>query len=135
MKYQALSIPDWFRKNVIYQINPRTFSKEGTLNSITNELPFLNSLGLKTIYLCPVFEEDDSLEQSHWSKRQKKSQTGNPKNQYRISNYFMSSCAVCTYKDSIGDMFHCVFASERYRRSNFYDCWCRRCTSTRQKNL
>lgn len=88
MKYQALSIPDWFRKNVIYQINPRTFSKEGTLNSITNELPFLNSLGLKTIYLCPVFEEDDSLEQSHWSKRQKKSQTGNPKNQYRISNYF-----------------------------------------------
>ena len=88
MRYQALSIPDWFRENVIYQINPRTFSEEGTLNAITKELPFINELGLKTVYLCPVFEADDSLNQSHWSDRQKKSQTGNPKNPYRIRNYF-----------------------------------------------
>lgn len=88
MKYVSVKVPNWFRENAVYQINPRTFSKEGTINSITKELPSLKELGFNVIYLCPIFAEDDSEDQNFWSKRQKKSQTGNPKNQYRIRNYF-----------------------------------------------
>ena len=88
MKKQALRAPDWFAGGSMYQINPRTFSKEGTIASVTRELPFLASLGFGTMYLCPVFAEDDSTELSNWSERQKKSATGNPKNPYRMTDYF-----------------------------------------------
>ena len=48
----------------------------------------LKELGFNIMYLCPIFEEDDSEDISHWSERQKKSGTGNPKNPYRMNNYF-----------------------------------------------
>lgn len=84
---KAFTAPDWFIKSgAIYQINPRTFSAEGTIKAVTKELPFLADLGFGTMYLCPIFKEDDSLD--NWSKRQIKSNTGNPKNPYRISDYF-----------------------------------------------
>ena len=81
-------VPEWFKKASIYQINPRTFSSEGTIKSVTKELPFLASLGFKIMYLCPVFEEDDSMDINFWSERQKKSETNNPKNPYRMNDYF-----------------------------------------------
>jgi hypothetical protein len=31
---KAIAVPDWFRKCADYQINPRTFSKEGTIQAI-----------------------------------------------------------------------------------------------------
>lgn len=84
---KAFTAPDWFVKNgAIYQINPRTFSADGTIKAVTKELPFLAELGFGTMYLCPIFKEDDSLD--NWSKRQIKSNTGNPKNPYRMSDYF-----------------------------------------------
>ena len=79
MKGQALRAPDWFAKGAMYQINPRTFSAEGTIAAVTKELPWLAEMGFSTMYLCPVFEEDDSDDLSAWSERQKKSATGNPK--------------------------------------------------------
>ena len=79
-------IPQWFLKGNVYQINPRTFSPEGDLQAIGRELPFLRDLGITIIYLCPIFKEDDSI--TNWSKRQKASQTGNPKNPYRMNDYF-----------------------------------------------
>ena len=54
--------PEWFVRSSIYQINPRTFSADGTLKSIKDELPFLAELGFKIIYLCPIFKADDSME-------------------------------------------------------------------------
>ncbi len=78
--------PLWFKKGNIYQINPRTFTKEGTLASVTKELGFLQSLGIKIIYLCPIFKEDDA--QTNWSRRQTASNTNNPKNPYRMNDYF-----------------------------------------------
>jgi len=72
----------------IYQINPRTFSREGTINAVTEELPKLRDLGFKFMYLCPVFREDDSTDRSFWSTRQKASNTDNPKNPYRMNDYF-----------------------------------------------
>lgn len=84
---KAFTTPDWLIKNgAIYQINPRTFSAEGTIKAVTRELPFLANLGFGTMYLCPIFKEDESLD--NWSNRQKKSNTGNPKNPYRIVDYF-----------------------------------------------
>lgn len=85
--HTAFELPDWVIKNgAIYQINPRTFSKKGTIKAITEELNFLSSLGFGTVYLCPVYAQDDSMD--NWSKRQTASKTGNPKNQYRIYDYY-----------------------------------------------
>ena len=72
--------PDYFKKSAVYQINPRTFCKEGTIKAVTKELPTLAELGFKIMYLCPIFEEDDSPDRSFWSDRQMMSETQNPKN-------------------------------------------------------
>lgn len=80
-------VGDWVLKNgATYQINPRTFSKEGTIKAVMEELPFLADLGFGIMYLCPIFKEDESLD--NWSERQIKSNTMNPKNPYRMSDYF-----------------------------------------------
>ena len=82
------SVPNWFKKASVYQINPRTFSREGTINAVTEQLMFLAELGFGIMYLCPIFEEDASDDKKNWSARQKASNTENPKNPYRINNYF-----------------------------------------------
>ncbi len=84
----ANNIPAWFRDHAVYQINPRTFSAEGTIAAVTKELPKLYDLGFRIIYLCPVFEEDPSTDKANWSIRQKASETENPKNPYRMNDYF-----------------------------------------------
>lgn len=81
-------VPEWLKKSAVYQINPRTFCAEGTIKAVTMQLPFLAELGFKILYLCPIFEEDDSVDLQNWSTRQKASQTGNPKNPYRMNDYF-----------------------------------------------
>ena len=86
MKRTAICSPDWFNKSAIYQINPRTFSKEGTIQAITDELLFLKDLGFRILYLCPIFEADESLDNR--SPRQLASKTDNPKNPYRMNDYF-----------------------------------------------
>ncbi len=84
---KSFYVGDWALKNgATYQINPRTFSKEGTIKAVTKELPFLADLEFGVMYLCPIFKEDESLD--NWSERQTKSNTLNPKNPYRISDYF-----------------------------------------------
>ncbi|MBR5868749.1 MAG: hypothetical protein IKZ21_04830 [Clostridia bacterium] len=88
MKFQAVTAPDWLARNAIYQINPRTFSPEGTISAITKTLPELKGLGFNIIYLCPIFEEDPSEDRANWSIRQKRSETNNPKNPYRMNDYF-----------------------------------------------
>jgi len=88
MKYQAASIPEWFSKGSVYQINPRTFSSEGTIEAVTEQLPFLADLGFSIMYLCPIFSEDDSTDRKNWSRRQLASNTENPKNPYRMNDYF-----------------------------------------------
>ena len=88
MKFKAICPPEWLSKNAVYQINPRTFSKEGTIAAITAELPFIKSLGFNIVYLCPIFEMDASANLENFSKRQLASGTGNPKNMYRMNDYF-----------------------------------------------
>jgi len=88
MKNKAIECPDWLARNAVYQINPRTFTKEGTISAITAELEFLKGLGFNIIYLCPIFEEDATTDPKNISPRQKKSKTNNPKNPYRMRDYY-----------------------------------------------
>lgn len=39
---------------VIYEANIRQYSKEGTFNAFTQDLPALRDLGIKVIWLMPI---------------------------------------------------------------------------------
>ncbi len=44
----------WIRDGVIYELNVRTFSSEGTFNAVTARLPELQKLGVTIVWLMPV---------------------------------------------------------------------------------
>ena len=53
--------PDWWRGGAIYQIYPRSFSDSrqrgwGDLNGIRRRLPYLASLGVDVVWVCPFFK-------------------------------------------------------------------------------
>ncbi|MBO5224700.1 MAG: hypothetical protein J6C23_09345 [Clostridia bacterium] len=75
-------------KLIIYQINPRMFTHMGNLREAKKLLPHIKSLGVNVAYLFAICKEDDSKDRKFWSRRQKKSKLNNPKNPYRISDYF-----------------------------------------------
>ena len=85
---EARKTPAWFTEGVMYQIQPRAFTPEGTLKAAEAKLPYLKDLGVTIAYLVPVFKMDDDMDQSFWSPRQVRSGFNNPKNQYRISDYY-----------------------------------------------
>jgi hypothetical protein len=75
---------EWVTRGVMYQIQPRAFTPEGTLRAATARLPKVAELGVDIIYLCPVFVADDDPNVQGWSPRQKKSGMNNPRNPYRM---------------------------------------------------
>lgn len=85
---QARTSPEWITDGVMYQIQPRAFTPEGTLTAAQSRLPKLADLGVTILYLCPVFVADDDMDQAGWSPRQKKSGMNNPRNPYRIKDYY-----------------------------------------------
>lgn len=99
MRRSALTPPKWLATSSVYQIMLRTFNEEGTIASVTKELPFLAELGFGVMYLCPIFEADDSEDRKYWSIRQKASETGNPKNPYRMNNYYKIDSEYGTMED------------------------------------
>ncbi len=80
-------IPDVLEHGVIYQINLRAFTPEGTLNAAAKMLPHLREIGADIVYLCPVVCADGSADVAGWSDRQRASGFSNPKNPYRIADY------------------------------------------------
>ena len=88
MKEIAKKVPDWWKRSVVYQMNLRTFTPEGTLKAAEEKLEHVAATGADFVYLCPVVLSDDDMNTDNWSKRQKASGTNNPKNSYRISDYF-----------------------------------------------
>ena len=76
----ARTTPDWFRKGVMYQIQPRAFTPEGTIKAATAKLDWLADMGVSVVYMCPVTVADDDPRQDMWSPRQVKSGFGNPRN-------------------------------------------------------
>ncbi len=85
---QARPTTDFFKKSSIYQILPQHFTQEGTLKKAREFIPHIKSLGVDIIYLCPIVEADDDPDKQFWSKRQKASGTENPRNPYRMKDYF-----------------------------------------------
>ncbi|MDZ7615480.1 MAG: alpha-amylase family glycosyl hydrolase [Patescibacteria group bacterium] len=85
---QARKSPDWITHGVMYQIQPRAFTPEGTLKAATAKLPALAELGVTVIYLCPVFVSDDDMNRDNWSPRQKASKMEDPRNPYRMKDFY-----------------------------------------------
>ncbi|KXI27326.1 alpha-amylase family glycosyl hydrolase [Paraglaciecola hydrolytica] len=46
--------PDWCKNAVMYQINTRQFTKQGTFSAAIEHLPRLKDLGIDIIYLMPI---------------------------------------------------------------------------------
>ena len=79
---------DVLKDAVIYQINLRVFTKEGTLAAAEKFLPEVADIGADIVYLCPFMESDPDPDPAYWSLRQKQSLCGNPRNPYRISDFY-----------------------------------------------
>lgn len=52
--YVKLQHPDWAKDAVIYQINTRQFTEEGTFAAAQEELPRLKGLGVDILWLMPI---------------------------------------------------------------------------------
>ncbi len=52
--YVKIRHPAWSRKAVLYQLNTRQFTQEGTFRAAEAQLPRLKSLGVDVIWLMPV---------------------------------------------------------------------------------
>jgi glycosidase len=53
--------PDWLRRAVVYEIFPRNFSQEGTLNAITARLDELKDLGVDVLWLMPIHPSGEKM--------------------------------------------------------------------------
>lgn len=77
------------KKNmIIYQMALRTFTPDGTLKAAKDLLPFISSLNVDVVYLCPIFKVGNDEDTATWSPRQLASNTNNPKNPYKMADYF-----------------------------------------------
>ncbi len=50
----GVATPDWAKDAVIYQINTRQFTAEGTFSAAQRELPRLKALGVDILWLMPI---------------------------------------------------------------------------------
>ena len=90
-----------FAQTTIYQLFPRAFTREGTLAAASAHLADIASLGVDYVYLCPVFLSDDGMDKTYWSERQIASGFENPKNPYRMKDYFAVDPEYGTKEDLI----------------------------------
>src|SRR5262249_29242978 len=75
-KETARQSPDWVKDAVIYELNTRNFSPEGTFNAVTARLDDLKKLGITILWLMPI----------HPSGQEKKKGTiGSP---YAVRDYY-----------------------------------------------
>ena len=54
--YVKIKNPEWAKNAVIYQINTRQFTREGTFRAAEKELPRLKALGVDILWLMPIHE-------------------------------------------------------------------------------
>ena len=52
--YVQLKHPDWAESAVIYQVNIRQFTPEGTFNAFKAHLPRIKALGADILWLMPI---------------------------------------------------------------------------------
>ncbi|MDO5581523.1 MAG: alpha-amylase family glycosyl hydrolase [Planctomycetia bacterium] len=80
--------PAWLDTGVMYQINLRAYTEEGTIAAAEKKLEDLARLGITIVYLCPFFTADDDPNRDWWTPRQKASKLNNAKNPYRMKDYY-----------------------------------------------
>ena len=49
-----LSAPEWSKQAVIYEVNVRQHSQEGTFNAVTKDLPRIKELGADILWIMPI---------------------------------------------------------------------------------
>jgi len=54
LEVENLPAPEWTKNSTVYEVNIRQYSKEGTFNAITNDLPRLKALGVDILWLMPI---------------------------------------------------------------------------------
>lgn len=47
--------PDWSKNSVLYEVNVRQYTPEGTFNAFADHLPRLKSLGINVLWFMPTF--------------------------------------------------------------------------------
>ena len=52
--YVTITHPAWSKDAVLYQLNTRQFTKEGTFKAAEAQLPRLKALGVGIVWLMPV---------------------------------------------------------------------------------
>ncbi len=74
--YVKLAHPDWSKNAVIYQLNTRQFTREGTFAAAQKQLPRIKALGADIIWLMPIHEI---------GHKNRKGTLGSP---YSVKDYF-----------------------------------------------
>ena len=52
--FTAVVHPDWVKSAVMYEVNVRQYTPEGTFNAFAEKLPRLKELGVDILWLMPV---------------------------------------------------------------------------------
>ncbi|WP_199224357.1 alpha-amylase family glycosyl hydrolase [Serinibacter arcticus] len=84
---QRIVHPEWSRDAVIYQINTRQFTPEGTLTAASEQLGRLADLGIGIVWLMPVHEIGEL---------NRKGSLGSP---YAVKDYYSVSSELGTVED------------------------------------
>ena len=53
---QAAVHPEWTYDSVVYEVNVRQFSPEGTFKGVEAQLPRLKELGVDVLWLMPMYQ-------------------------------------------------------------------------------
>jgi glycosidase len=74
--YVKIKHPEWARTAVVYQINTRVFTKEGTFRAAEKHLPRIKALGADIVWVMPIHEI---------GKKNRKGTLGSP---YSVKDYY-----------------------------------------------
>lgn len=86
----TLTHPAWSRNAVIYQLNTRQFTPEGTFRAAQDQLPRLKALGVDVIWLMPIHPIGEV---------NRKGTLGSP---YSVKDYFAVNPEFGTMEDLTG---------------------------------
>lgn len=85
--YVKINHPEWSKNAVIYQVNTRQFTEEGTFAAAENHLPRLSELGIDLLWLMPIHEIGE---------KNRKGELGSP---YSIKDYYSINPELGTLED------------------------------------
>lgn len=79
--------PDWYKNAILYEVNVRNYTPQGTLNAFSYHLPRLKELGVDVLWLMPIYPI---------SQIKRKGSLGSP---YAIADYRMVNPELGTMAD------------------------------------